>query len=334
MNYAGGGGLSSTSAADYFAIDASDNLWITDSNAGSVIEWNNRGAAVSPSTGFPAGGGPMAIDSAGNIWISGNNTLAELTNLGAAYPWSPYTGVAGGGADMTFDAVGNVWIGNGNGVAEFNDLGVELSPPAGYVNSGVTGIGAVVVDSSDNVWVVGSTLAELSEVSGQLIVAASEVFSGVLQIAADGSGRVWIPYPSATALSSTAFCVATQPADTAQLYQPTCESPANFSSIAYPQGIAVDGAGHVWIANAGASLTGNGVANLTEINPSELSGSGYAEFLSSSLANGPLRAAVDRAGNVWVLLADNTVTEYVGLATPAVTPIALGVKNNKLGAKP
>jgi hypothetical protein len=35
-----------------------------------------------------------------------------------------------------------------------------------------------------------------------------------------------------------------------------------------------------------------------------------------------------------VLLANNTVTEYVGVATPVVTPIALGVKNGKLAAKP
>jgi len=47
-----------------------------------------------------------------------------------------------------------------------------------------------------------------------------------------------------------------------------------------------------------------------------------------------LRVALDGSGNVWVLLADNTVTEYVGVATPVVTPIALGVKNKKLAAKP
>ena len=33
-------------------------------------------------------------------------------------------------------------------------------------------------------------------------------------------------------------------------------------------------------------------------------------------------------------LSDNTITEYVGVATPVVTPIALGVKNKKLAAKP
>ena len=44
--------------------------------------------------------------------------------------------------------------------------------------------------------------------------------------------------------------------------------------------------------------------------------------------------AIDGSGNVWVLLSDNTITEYIGVATPTVTPLALAVKNKKLGAKP
>jgi hypothetical protein len=335
LNYTGGGGLSSSSAAGYFAIDSSDHLWITDSNAGSVIEWNNQGAALSPSSGFPAGGGPMAIDSSGNIWISGIETLTELTNLGVAYPWSPYKGIAGGGSDMAFDSVGNLWIGNSSGVAEFNDLGVELSPTSGYVNSGVTDIDPVVVDSSDNVWAGGTTLAELSEASGQLIVNTQVGVNGSNQIAADGSGRVWIPNP----VGGDGFC-AVQPANTILLYQASCPlggpgggGGSGFFTIYNPQGVAVDGAGYVWIANAGSSS--NSIApNVTEVDAGDLGDKIYVDYQSSSLSAGPERVAVDRAGNVWVLLAGNTVTEYVGVATPAVTPIALGVKNNKLGAKP
>jgi hypothetical protein len=84
-----------------------------------------------------------------------------------------------------------------------------------------------------------------------------------------------------------------------------------------------------------ANLGGVDVSpNLTEVIPADLSAGYYANFQSSSLSVGPLRVAVDGSGNVWVLLANNTVTEYVGIATPAVTPIALAVKSKKLGAKP
>jgi hypothetical protein len=334
-----GGGLSSSSVAKYFAIDASDNLWITDSNAGTVVEWNNQGVALSPSAGFPAGGGPMAIDTSGNIWISGNNTLTELTNLGAAYPWSPYKGIAGGGADMTFDAGGNLWIGDGGGVAEFTDLGVELSPEDGYVNSGVTSIGPVAIDSSNNVWAGGTSLAELSQTSGQLIISTTVHLNGSVQIAADGSGRVWIPDPR----GGNGLCVV-QPANTVQLYKASCYDgwssnggSSKIGTIYDPQGVAVDGEGYVWIASAGGTnINGSGYSaapNLTEIDPSDPYDY-YAGYQASSLSNGTERAAVDRAGNVWVLLANNTVTKYVGVATPAVTPIALGIKNKKLGAKP
>jgi hypothetical protein len=335
LNFTGGGGLSSSSAAKYFGIDASDNLWITDSNAGSVVEWNNQGAALSPTAGFAAGGGPMAVDPSGNVWISGNNTLAELTNLGAAYPWSPYMGVAGGGSDMAFDSTGNVWIGGGAGVAEFTHLGLELSPAGGFVTSGVADIGPVVVDSSDNVWIGGTTLAELSDAGGQLIVDTPLSAIGALQLAADGSGRVWLPDPN----GGDGFC-AVQPANTITLYQASCYpggggggGNAGFGTIYNPQGVAVDGAGYVWIANAGSTSVGI-APNLTEIDARDLSDNLYAGYQSPSLSAGPEKVAVDRAGNVWVLLSNNTITEYVGIATPVVTPIALGVETSKLGAKP
>jgi hypothetical protein len=130
-----------------------------------------------------------------------------------------------------------------------------------------------------------------------------------------------------------------QPANTVILYQYNCPSggpgggsPA-FDTIYAPQGVAFDGAGYLWIANAGS--TSNNIApNVTEIDAGDLGDYLYAGYESPSLAAGPVRLAVDRAGNVWVLLANQTVTEYVGIATPAVTPIVLGVKNKKLGAKP
>jgi hypothetical protein len=59
---------------------------------------------------------------------------------------------------------------------------------------------------------------------------------------------------------------------------------------------------------------------------------GYA-FADQSLSNGPLFLAVDGSGNLWVLLNTKTMTEFVGVATPAVTPLASAVKSKKLGEK-
>jgi len=59
-------------------------------------------------------------------------------------------------------------------------------------------------------------------------------------------------------------------------------------------------------------------------------------FVGPNISDGPTGIAVDGAGNVWVLIDTNssTVTEFVGVATPVVTPLSVGVENNALGKKP
>jgi hypothetical protein len=340
LNYTGGGGLSSASAVGSFAVDAAGDLWITDTTAGSAIEWNAVGAALSPSKGFAAGGGPIAIDATGNVWISGNGVLTELTSIGAPAPGSPFGGVAGGGGDIAIDTQGDLWISNPGGVNEFDSLGVQISPGAGYTNDGITTVTAVGIDSSNNVWLGDAvsgdgTFAELTNPGGQLIVNAQpKAAHGMVlpQIAADGAGDIW-------AVSGTDVCETPPYAGKGSTLMPTCSAEGgDFGGSSgsintwNPQGIVLDGAGTVWIASQGGGTNPVIQPSVFPIAPS-LSGGG-AYLSSPSLAAGSLRVAVDGSGNVWVLLANNTVTEYIGAATPVVTPIALAVKNKKLGATP
>ena len=89
----------------------------------------------------------------------------------------------------------------------------------------------------------------------------------------------------------------------------------------------------IWTANAGGAadplLT---PPNVGAYNPS-LPANTYG-YTSGSLASGPVSLSVDASGNVWVLLHNNTVTEFIGVGTSAVTPLSSAVKNKKLGAKP
>ena len=88
-----------------------------------------------------------------------------------------------------------------------------------------------------------------------------------------------------------------------------------------PQGIAIDGAGTVWVANyqgntlseiAGASSSAPGAL----LSPS--TGFGSDAFLSK-----PYGLAIDSSGNIWVSNSGkNTLTEFVGAATPVKTPLA------------
>jgi hypothetical protein len=338
LNYTSGGGLTAASTVGSFAVDESGNLWITDTTGGSVIEWNAVGAALSPSNGFSAGGGPIAIDANGNVWVSGNGVLSELTNLGTPVAGSPFVGVTGGGSDMAFDAQGNLWIGNTGGVNEFNNLGVELSPASGFANSGISGITAVGIDSSNNVWIAspianaatGSLLSELTNPGGELIVsgqANSTVFPG---LAADGAGDIWFAIDANTSEGGI-VCKVPPYEGSGAVLAPSCDSGVGYPQTSgttpippYAQSLAFDGAGGLWVAAQG------GGALL-------LDAQGNFEGAGTSIAvpgAGSLRAAVDGAGNMWVLLANNTVIEHIGAATPVVTPIALGVKNKKLAAKP
>jgi hypothetical protein len=341
LNYTGGGGLSTTSVVGSFAMDAAGNLWISDTKNASVAEWNTVGAALSPATGFPAGGGPVAIDATGNVWVSGNGSLTELNSIGTQVPGSPFGGVAGGGSDMAFDAQSNLWLTTGTGVAEFNSLGVELSPSGGYVNTNATGIAAVAIDSADNVWVGGTgsdTYAVLTNPGGQLIANAGSsgnTSTALPEMAADGAGDIW------SIISSDFICELKPYAGKGTPFAASCsQDGGNAYNILKAGGIALDGAGTVWVASAGGNIQmsngnpGTLPPGLLPITPSLSPGLATNEYASPSLSAGTLRVAVDGSGNVWVLLANNTVTEYIGLATPAVTPIALGVKNKKLAAKP
>jgi hypothetical protein len=347
LNYTSGGGLTTASAVGSFAVDASGNLWITDTTGGNVIEWNAVGAALSPSTGFPAGGGLLAIDAGGNVWVSGNSVLSELTNLGTTVLGSPFAGVLGGGSDMAFDAQDNLWIANGGGVNEFNNLGVELSPASGFTNTGIPGITAIGVDSSNNVWIGNQNIAtpspfsELTNPGGELIVNSgpglNQIGVSILpQLAADGKGDIWGVSASGNAENNGSAVVCEVPpyGGLGTTLTPTCYSgvgypaaPGSFPIGANPQGLAFDGAGGLWIAGPdGGVFLRDAMGNYA---------SASVSIPVPNVGNaGSLRAAVDGAGNVWVLLANNIVIEHIGAATPVVTPIALGMKNNKLAAKP
>jgi hypothetical protein len=100
--------------------------------------------------------------------------------------------------------------------------------------------------------------------------------------------------------------------------------------------LALDGSDRLWIVSQGGpegvSTTLSG--NLISYPLTETSAYWWFSLDSSVLSGGVKSAAVDGSGNMWVLLANNTVAEYVGIATPTVTPAALVQKNSKQGSKP
>jgi hypothetical protein len=107
--------------------------------------------------------------------------------------------------------------------------------------------------------------------------------------------------------------------------------------------VVLDGAGDLWLV--AQPTPGPGSSPSAPISIAELSSSGKslnqnalaAGFISPSVSpSGPTSIAADASGNVWVLsgTGPSTVTEFVGVAVPVVTPISVGVQKNKLGKTP
>jgi hypothetical protein len=93
----------------------------------------------------------------------------------------------------------------------------------------------------------------------------------------------------------------------------------NKASISHPQGIAVDGAGHVWVTNIlGSSITE--LAGSATNSPGQILSPTAGWAKDAGLNNG-WAVAIDASGNLWVVNhTTNILTEIVGLATPVKTP--------------
>jgi sugar lactone lactonase YvrE len=97
-------------------------------------------------------------------------------------------------------------------------------------------------------------------------------------------------------------------------------------ALSSPVGVAVDGLGNVWVANQ----SGNTVTEFSNAAAVVSGSTGYGG--ATGTASG---IAIDGSGNVWVgNSTQGSVTVYIGAATPVVTPLAVAVKNNTVGARP
>jgi streptogramin lyase len=85
-----GGGINSTSNPEGIAIDSANNIWVLNDATDTLSELDINGNALSPATGFTAGGlirtvrFGIAIDRSGDVWIGATSSMTEL--IGAAAP--------------------------------------------------------------------------------------------------------------------------------------------------------------------------------------------------------------------------------------------------------
>ncbi len=322
INYVGGG-LSSPSA---IALDSTGDVWVADS-IGALTELSPTGAVLSPSSGY-AGGGlneiwGLAVDANNNIWATnaqsvyaanqGHGTITELSSSGQFI--SGANGYAAGGIDFPYgivaDTTGDIWVANtGNHVATLlNASGSPLSGSTGYGSAFLIFPVAVAVDANHNAWFTNQSATSVTMISTDgATVKEIPCCNAPSGIAIDPYSNVWITNYYGNSVSQ----ITTSGTIVSTGYTAT--------SLIHPNGIAVDGAGNVWVAN----YQGNSVSEILGVNNKQVGAviapaDGYGT--DAGLLK-PFGVAVDASGNVWVSNFDaDTVTSFVGLATPAKTPV-------------
>lgn len=318
------------------AIDKAGDIWVgnTASGANSVSELSPIGV---PNANSPFSGGgiedpfSIAIDKSGNVWTANvtPNSLSEISNTGTPATLSPYTG---GGLNapysIAFDSLGHAWVVNnvGASLSEFSSTGTAITTSPGDQGGGINNNPiSLAIDALGNIWVTDSiTLGALSEfyssgTSAGMPITGSDGYTGggladPWGIAIDANGNVWAADSSSSTSRLSLFALGGTAISSSTGY--------TGGGLNVPEGIAVDGAGNVWVANRGSTATAppypdSSISQFSSAGIAISPSTGYLAGLNISVA-----LAIDGSGNVWTTNSNlNTVTEFVGAASPVVTPV-------------
>ncbi len=326
------GGLNSPSG---IGVDASGSVWVA-SYFSAASKFSSTGAVQFPAgvTGYGlASSYGLAIDANNNVWIpnevpftaTGIGSVTELSAAGTAL--SGAAGYRDGGLDyplsIAIDPNGTAWVvdfGNSH-LTLLNQLGTPVSGSTGYTSPLFAFPVVVAVDANHFGWVgnLASTFVTRVAPDGSSFVNFN-CCNGAAGIALDQGDNVWIAnyYGNSVSLIS-AGTPTTGTASAGAIL--SAGAYTGLGSLLRPQGIAVDGAGNVWVANyrtpyltelAGVSSGAPG----TSLTPAAGLGADAGLLEAYGLA-------LDASGNVWVSnQGSNTVTKFIGLAVPVKTPLS------------
>jgi uncharacterized protein (TIGR03437 family) len=307
------------------AVDATGNLYIADQfsarirkiSAGVITTVAGNGTAGLGGDNGPATSAQLyspegvAVDSAGNLYIADANNHRTREVSGGVI-----TSVAGGGLSVLGDPV--------------PAASASLYSPAG-----------VAADSAGNLYIADSGNSRIREVSGGVITtvagsgaaldggfsgdngpATSAQVSNPAGVAVDAAGNLYIADSSNDRIRKVSNGVLTTVVGTGTLGFAGDNGPATYAELSAPNGVAVDPAGNLYIADTGnnrirkvtngviTTVAGNGTAGL----------SGDNGPATNAQLNRPKGVAVDSAGNLYI--ADTYNSRVRKVSNGVITTVA------------
>jgi streptogramin lyase len=317
--YSGGGMDGPTSVS----IDSQGNVWVA-SYSSAASFFSNTGVPEIPSGIIGNGllnsyGG--AVDVNDTMWVANeqsaggvNAGLGSITLLksSGSSPAQYTTGGLNFPIAIAFDSSGVAWVvdyGNSH-ITLLNADGSALSGTTGYTNVDLQFPSAVATDSKCNAYVANQSSNAITRVLADGSAFTSFVVGqGPASVAVDNADNVWSAnfYSNSVGLLSSSGNVLSGTGFTG-------------GGLNAPRGIAADGAGNAWVVSEHGSSIAE-FAGASSASPGALLSPSTGLGADAKLLE-PYAVAVDAAGNVWVSnYGSDTLTEFIGVATPVKTPL-------------
>jgi streptogramin lyase len=293
------------------AIDASGNAWIANEGGNDVTEISPAASFVSGTTGYAStsivGPQAIAVDTTGNIWLAntGANNLLELNSLTGSVSATITAGISGP-VGIAIDTSNKVWVSNfdSNTIAAFSGgTPVSGSP---FTNTALSGPTGITVDGSNNLLVSNSMPGGIAVFNNSGVF--QNTYTDGLSIAPGG-----IAVDIANTKKSYAAATGINAVDDYSSAFAAASTPISGGALNLPLSLAVDNAGTVWVVNG---------TNPSTISAFSSTGASLFSTTGVGSLNLPVSVAIDGSGNLWTTdSGDNTVTQFVGLGAPTITPV-------------